>query len=231
MTADDGISGRREHATFDTTVPTAPDRRGGARHALVYRPMLIERPDFTGFCLAKNLSASGMMGRFYLQCEPGTQLTVHFNDFLRVKALVAWSDATNIGIQFTDLIDVEETLAALAAPTQRGKVNRSPRLGIVMEGRALAKDRDLPFELRDISQKGIKVHCWHLRTGDEVNVVLEGLEPRRAVVKWTKHGLAGLNFLTPLNFDILGHWVIWRQMGLKRPSTISAGTPDDGGAK
>lgn len=231
MTAGDRIVGKREHASIETPAATALDRRGGARHALVYRPMLIEGPDFSGFCLTKNLSATGMMGRFYLQCERGTQLTVHFNNFQSIKGLVAWSDTTNIGIQFSSPINVEETLAALAAPTLGGKVNRSPRLGIVMDGQAVAKDREVPFELRDISQKGIKVYCWHLRTGDEVNVVLEGLDPRRAIVKWTKDGFAGLTFATPLNFDLLGRWAIWRQMGLDSKPSIRSVEPDGGGAK
>jgi hypothetical protein len=66
--------------------------------------------------------------------------------------------------------------------------------------------------LQDISQKGAKIRASFVRSGDEVTLCLAGLEPRKALVRWTRLGAAGLNFVRPFGFDELGEWVIAQQL-------------------
>lgn len=49
-----------------------------------------------------------------------------------------------------------------------------------------------------------------LRPDEEVAVVLGGMAPKKAVIRWTQAQLAGLNFLQPLAFDQLGERVVQR---------------------
>ena len=77
------------------------------------------------------------------------------------------------------------------------------------------------MELQDISQKGAKIRASALRIGDEVTLNLEGLEPRKAVVRWVRLGFVGLNFLQPFGFDELGEWVVARQIGVTSIAEIA----------
>lgn len=189
------------------------ERRAEPRATLVYKPLLVEAEHFVGFCLAKNISSSGMMGRFYTHCSTGAPVKVHFNDFHAIAGSIAWSQDGAIGVQFDTLIDVEKTLALLSQPRQRGKVNRAPRLAIAVKGEIVCEGRTVPVEVIDISQKGVKLRSPYLNEGDEAVVKIDGLEPRKGIVKWARDGSAGLNFIRPLDFDQLGAWAVRTQMG------------------
>ncbi len=66
-------------------------------------------------------------------------------------------------------------------------------------------------QLLDISQHGVKACALFLEPGDEVDVKLDGLERRKAVVIWIKSQLAGLKFVRPLGFEDLARWVACQQ--------------------
>ena len=116
-----------------------------------------------------------------------------------------------IGIQFATSINVPEVLAGLAGLPQGGKSIRAPRLQIPTAAQVIVDGRPVYAELQDISQKGLKVRTSYLRPSDEVTILLDGMEPKKAVVRWTQPGVAGLNFINPLPFDQLGEWVIQLQ--------------------
>ena len=62
-----------------------------------------------------------------------------------------------------------------------------------------------------ISQRGIKAIIPSIRPGEEVLLRLPGMEPRKAVVRWSQFDTAGLNFLRPIAFEELARWAIERQ--------------------
>lgn len=184
------------------------DRRSNCRTTTVYRPVLIESEEIAGFCLLRNVSSEGMMGRFYTEFAANTPVVVQFNPFLTARGKVSWSGDGRIGIQFAAPIDVQGILLSLSSSPLKGKANRAPRLQIQTEIRIDLDGRTVSAEVQDISQKGLKVRTSYLRSADEVTVLLDGLEPKKAVVRWTQPQLAGLNFVQPLAFDQLGEWVI-----------------------
>lgn len=188
------------------------ERRSEPRTTLVHRPLLIEAENFVGFCMAKNISSSGMMGKFYRQCKVGTRVNVHFNDAHVVVGLIAWSSEVAIGIKFDAPINVEEMLARLSLPMRRGRISRAPRLPINVSAEIVCDGRTVPVDLIDISQRGVKLRSPFLNVGDEVLVMIESLDTRKAIVKWAKGGFAGLNFLRPLDFDRLAEWAVRKQM-------------------
>ena len=195
------------------------DRRAEERAATMFRPIVIEIDAFAGFCLVRNLSARGMKGRVYAQFDSGQRVTVRFNCETAIEGAIIWARDGQIGVQFDQPIDVSAVLSDLARPSQPGQVNRAPRLPIDCDGELMIADRTLAIDVRDISQRGIKARTSYVRTGDEVTVRLEGLEPRKAVVQWTGPGSAGLVFLRPFGFEELAAWVVSRHRGKGNPPT------------
>ena len=186
-------------------------RRSDDRITSVYRPVLIEMDEFAAFCLVRNLSSGGMMGSVYAQFVERQEVSVQFHPDHIVSGAIIWSKDGRVGIQFNHKIDVSETIRQLADKCLGKKINRSPRLQIECAGELEFDGRSIAMRLRDISQRGIKVEVALIKPEDEVIVHLEGLEPHKALVRWTQRGLAGLNFVRPISFEQLATWVIGQQ--------------------
>lgn len=178
------------------------------RTASVYRPVLIESNEIAGFCLLRSISSEGMVGRFHTQIAPNTEVTIQFNPLLTARGKASWSADGMIGIQFTTPIDLRRVLLGMSTSPLKGKVYRAPRLQMQANIQIVVDGRTIPAEVQEISQKGLKVRTDFLRSGEEITVLLDGLEPKKADVRWTQPQLAGLNFVQPLAFDQLGEWVI-----------------------
>jgi hypothetical protein len=67
--------------------------------------------------------------------------------------------------------------------------------------------------VQDISQRGVKVQASLLQPGDEVELQLDGLERRKAMVSWIQTGIAGLTFLRALSFEELARWAAEQECG------------------
>ncbi|MFC0588941.1 PilZ domain-containing protein [Novosphingobium aquiterrae] len=187
------------------------ERRADGRAATVFRPVLIETEEFAGFCLVRNISPNGLMGVVYTQFAEGLPVTIQFNQDLIVKSKIIWSSDGRVGVQFDVPINVAAVLDSLAKRKIEGKINRAPRVQVHCNGAFLIGDRTLSISLLDISQRGLKVLASFVRPGDEVLVKLDGLESRKAAVRWVQEGTVGMNFLRPLGFEELAEWVIRQQ--------------------
>lgn len=195
-----------------TTDASLSDNRSEERTATVFRPVIIETDQFAGFCLVRNLSPNGMRGRVYTSFAEGLAITVQFSPEKIVTGTLIWCKDEHVGVKFDEPIDVSRVLSDLARTLAEGKINRAPRLQIECSAELTIGDRTLAIKLQDISQRGIKASASFIRPGDEVQVRLEGLH-RKAIVRWTQGGIAGLNFVRPLSFEELAHWVIRQQSG------------------
>jgi len=193
-----------------TSCQTA-DRRIEERAATIFRPVLIETDEFAGFCLVRNISSNGMMGDVYTDFASDSPITVQFGCGRMVEGTLLWCRSGRIGVQFAGPIDVAEVLARVSKKELEGKVIRAPRLAMQCSAQLLIGERHLSIELQDISQRGIKAAASFVKPGDDVWVRLEGLDPRKASVRWTQAGTAGLNFIRPLSFDELAQWVVQQQ--------------------
>jgi hypothetical protein len=187
------------------------DRRIGNRTTSIYRPALIETEDFAGFCLIRNISPGGVMGSVYADFAAEQPVRVQFHPEYTITGAIAWSKDKRIGIRFDAEIDVDQVLRDLGSREIGGKVNRAPRLPVHCQGEVVIEKQVLPMTLQDISQRGIKASLSSIRLGDEVVVRLDGLEPRKAIVRWRQDEAAGLNFIMPLGFEQLAEWVIRQQ--------------------
>lgn len=184
------------------------DRRHTNRITTIYRPAIVHVGDFSGFCLVRYISASGLLGMVYADFAPDQDVTVDFSEQHSVQGTVVWSREGRIGVSFDKPIDILSVLQELGRKTLDDRVNRAPRLTIQCPITLESSERTENTAMHNISQRGIKVTTVTLRPADEVFVHLEGLDPRKALVRWTDNGMAGLNFVRPIEFDKLAGWAI-----------------------
>ncbi len=187
------------------------DRRKESRTTAVFRPVLLETEDFTGFCLLKNLSCSGLMGVAYAYFAEGEPVNVQFVPGHVVSGKIVWSQGGKIGVAFDEEIDLENSLQNMGSHYIDTRINRAPRLQIDCAGQAQIDGHTVDIRLKDISQRGLKAIIPTIRPGDEVTLLLPGMEPRKAVVRWLQHDLAGLSFVRPIAFETLARWAIEQQ--------------------
>ncbi len=202
------------------------ERRSEERGATVFRPVLIETEDFAGFCLVRNLSPRGLRGKVYTTFAPPQPITVQFTCAELVRGTLVWCKDGHVGVSFAQPIDVPRVLADLSQNEIDGRISRSLRLPIQCTGEFVIEGRTHRADVQDISQRGLKVLSSYVRPGEELTVVLEGLEKRKAIVRWSQAGMAGLNFLRPLSFCELAQWVVERQMSPDREVDIDVLEPE-----
>jgi hypothetical protein len=170
--------------------------------------------EWAGFCLVRNLSPDGFMGQVYTQFPEASVIFIQFGADRIHKGAVVWCKGGQVGVQFNQAIDVEELLSHLGSKIVEGRVNRAPRLAMTCEAELKRGDHLSSLALQDISQRGLKASTSSsVRVGDEVQVCLPDLEPRKAIVRWSKDGAIGLNFVRSLAFEELAHWVLQQQLG------------------
>jgi len=197
----------------------AEDRRQGDRITTVYRPVVIHVGDFAGFCLVRNISAGGLLGMVYADFSTDQPVRVEFSEHVHVEGVIAWAGDGRIGVAFEEEIDVLKVLQDLGRKMIDDRINRAPRLSIACQVGIESGGESTKAAMHNISQRGLKITNIGLTPTDEVYVALDGMETRKAVVRWTNDGMAGLNFVRPLEFDKLAGWVIafqqkrWQEQG------------------
>lgn len=200
--------------SFDPAMPISDDaaeRRGEQRSKMsVYRSASLAWAAGEGLCLIRNISPGGMMGRVPREIPPGQRVVVELRSGHPIEGSVAWSREGMVGIQFTEAIDV---LEVLHAPTvgDNGIVQRMPRVRVFFPATLLVEGKPREINLLDISQGGAKVQADFLRTGDEVTLVIHGLERRQGRVRWVREGRAGIHFFHAHSFKALADWAAERQ--------------------
>ena len=177
--------------------PKPGDRREDERHLTLFRVGSITIGDRRELCLIKNISAGGMMIRAYCAIAEGTALSIELKSGQPVSGCATWTRDQNVGVTFDDQIDVIEILSASAD----GPRPRMPHI----EVDCIANVRDGANVYRmpvcDISQGGIKVRGDPLlEHGCDLSVLLPGLEPQPAALRWRQDGHLGISFnrLIPL---------------------------------
>lgn len=189
------------------------DRRASARTTSIYRPVIIEVGDFAGFCLVRNVSPMGMLGTVYAEFAANQPISIDFSPQHHVEGAIVWSRNDQIGVQFAHEIDVLEILRQLGKGTVDPKTSRAPRLQIQCPVQLSTDEGVIVTDLLDVSQRGLKVGVSTLKAGAEVTVRLPEFPPQTAIVRWVNSGVAGLNFIRPLDFGKLAAWAIHIQSG------------------
>lgn len=193
--------------------PPAPsDRREGERHMTLYRVGSLLIGDRRELCLIKNISAGGMMVRSYCAIPEGTAVAVELKCGQPIAGVANWYREPNVGIAFDSPIDVIEILST----SMEGPRPRMPRIEVTCF--ATLRDGASTYRMRtcDISQGGLKLECESvIPAGNDVIVSLPGIEPQRAVVRWSESGQIGITFNRLLPLPLLVGWLREQRDGIR----------------
>lgn len=211
------------------------DLRNDERQRLVYRPALIEADGFSGFCMVRNLSKNGMKADAYAAIAVGQRVVVELSQALRVDGEIIWSDGSNVGVKFDQEVDVVAALSGTESiPGNTGR-GRPPRLSINCTASIVTALGEFSTQVSDVSQRGLKLTVSGVRNGDELAIRLPHHSLKKAIVRWTQDGTAGLNFIAPMKYNELAEWAMRVQegqngsqttafdIGTREPKAISGG--------
>ena len=174
-------------------------RRFDTHGAAVVFPVLIESAEFVGYCLVNNLAPEGMNATVYANFSRQQPVSVHFTSEQMVQGTLVWSEHRQMGVQFDHEIDVAQVLCG---PERKGHGRsgvRPARLPIDCLAEINVGRRSDFVEVRDVSQRGMKVLTELGEPGGQVTIQLDGLEERKALIRWSQAGTVGLNFTEPLS--------------------------------
>lgn len=180
------------------------ERREHQRLRTVYRIVPAETDQDSGLVRMRNISDRGMALEvgFPTCLGDSIRLTLAEGDVLR--GTVVWSKENECGVRFDAPIDSIRVLRE-SAVAMRSALHRQPRLPISRKGVASSERGMRAVELRDVSQRGMKLlHDGSFTPGLHVKVSLSSGVERRGVVRWTRDRWAGVMLTEPFSARELG---------------------------
>lgn len=187
------------------------DRRDSARTMAIFRPGLIVTEEFKSFyCLVRNISPWGMMATIFAPVAPAQLIRLRLSETVELYGEVVWCEGDRIGVKFEEEVDVASLLTELTYASNGNGNYRAPRLEIEAQALFLAHSQPHRLTLKNISQRGLKAEAEAetVTENDRGTIVIPGLQPRTAVVRWKHGAMAGFYFIDPIGFAELGQWVL-----------------------
>jgi len=191
--------------SLSVSPPSAPvQRRRDDRLMTLYRVGSMSIGERRELCLIKNICAGGMMVRAYCSLSEGTRLAIELKCGQPISGTVTWARDLHVGVSFDEPIDVIDILSS----SMEGLRPRMPRIQIdssvtLREGASLFRVR-----LCDISQGGLKLRCEAaFAENSQVVVMLPGIAPQPAVVRWNDADHLGITFNKMLALPVLVEWL------------------------
>ncbi len=182
---------------------TKPDRRHGSRHVTVFFIARMMCGCDQGFGRVLNISDGGMMISARLPLTLGDEVTVDLSDNCTLTGTVVWRDSDWAGVKLTTPIDSLALLNRLNEERRHSR-RRSLRLPVDKPVIAMSELGIQVVRLRDLSQRGAKIaHDGRLYPGLAVKIRVAPQHDRRGYVRWSRDGIAGLEFLEVLSVDDL----------------------------
>jgi hypothetical protein len=195
----------------------AVDRRSAFRMMTTLRVGKITCNGRQDLCLIRNISHGGLMLRVFADHQVGDNVTVELKSDCVVNGTVAWTRDESVGVTFAEPVDALEVLRNERGAD--GRLPRAPRLDMHSRARLRIGDNDWPVELRDLSQGGAKIKMQDtLAVGDEAVLIVSGLKPVKAIVRWQVGDHAGLAFIGTVPLADLVSWMNARRGIGRRPA-------------
>lgn len=161
-------------------------------------------------CLIRNISEGGLMAHVYSPHEVGDRVVIELKSDHCVAGTIRWLQGDNVGIVFDERIDVAEVLRN--RNTGDGRRPRAPRLEVRGYARLRIGAETWRVEVSDLSQGGAKVKVAdYLPVGEDAVIIIDGLRPVKAVIRWQEGDHVGLEFLPIIPLEELVQW-----LGLRR---------------
>jgi hypothetical protein len=178
---------------------------GDANLATVYRVARLIVVNDEGFARLHRLSNGAVELSSGLDLNIGQAVRIDLSEAVSISATVSEKDGQRYNLRFEKSINCADMLRQLVAEARssRARPLRLTTLRTTATVRSLQGVNQL--ELRDISQRGMKVrHDGSFRPGLRVLVRLPNGRECRGVVRWTCENHAGLQLIDMLSADELG---------------------------
>ncbi|MFL9841557.1 PilZ domain-containing protein [Sphingomonas sp. ST-64] len=190
---DSGIQDRR--ATADTRLVTT----------LLVGRLVTARGDVV--CRVRNISANGARIECAIPLGRGEKVQLELRGAELLEAEVAWAQGGATGLHFHSPVPSE--LILKPEPKHRGWHNRLPRLETECAVLVTCNGRRIAATLRDINQRGMRIdELSTALTDGTLSVHVSELGTMNAGLRWQREGAAGLQFVTPIRFEILSAWLV-----------------------
>lgn len=186
-------------------VDAQADRRSSGRVTPILRVGKLTLDGGERLCIIRNISSSGLMAQSTGNHHVGDRIEVEAKSDHTIPGTIIWVKDDTIGVQFDGEADVQEILTTSTLPGSRR--HRPPRLRVEGQARIRYGQDYVRCDLIDISQGGVKVDTDELPVGEEATVILRGMQPVKASVRWVQGGMTGLSFHRPIQFDALLRWL------------------------
>lgn len=192
----------------DDDVGPGVERRGATRHATVLQIAKLSTDSCEELCILRDISSTGLRAESYYPLSVGARVSLELKTGRRVTGHVVWSDGSAFGVEFDVKVPV---FAILAHQTldELGRRVRQPRLRANTEASLFLGEEEIAVRLSDVSQAGLRIGVGRLlRIGARVEIALQGLGRRKAIVRWYRDGEAGVMFVQPMTYP---EFAAWRQ--------------------
>lgn len=157
-------------------------------------------------CALQKLSALGATLLIEATLEQGAAASLELGNGQRFEGRIEWQDAGGAGLLFDAPADVIGALARnlAALPAERRAV---PRVEIGQTASIRHAGKVARARVRNLSQGGAGVEIrTPLEPGDPVQLMLDGLRPLEASVRWARDGQAGIAFDQEIAWQLLMPW-------------------------
>lgn len=193
--------------SFSNNAPSPPDRRRDTRHLKILRVGTLIVGAKRELCLIRNISAGGLMAHVYSPLEMGQEVSVALKSHQLLHGRIIWLKDGNAGIEFDDLINVEEMLSNPAL-LENGWLPRMPRVEVDWLATVRQGSQTIWVTLRDISQGGVKLEADQpLIAGQQVVMTIDKFRSVNGVVRWYEGGVGGIAFNEIIPFQELMSWL------------------------
>jgi two-component system, LuxR family, response regulator FixJ len=182
-------------------------------------PALLVTSDHASFCLLDELQSDGLRGLSHVELAVDTTVTVLFSPAMSIMASVTACESGYIALRFKHPVDVGEVLEDAASPPAEGRALRLPPIRVDRQVEVLRRGESIMVTMQDISPRAARLASSDLCPGDELTVCMGAQTGRRATVRWTQGGIAGIAFSPILPFAGLADWVVEEQFGKRGART------------
>jgi hypothetical protein len=171
----------------------------------------IIRPNGDGLCRIRNISAGGLMAEVCARFMVEERVTIELRNDRMLEGVVRWIKPGKIGVQFDQpLTDIAQILSEQRLGQRRrgGPARRSPRLPTDCSADIQLDGHHFHGAVTDVSQHGARlVTSAPVRIDRLLRLTVAGLPPLRGTVRWLTEDGAGITFLDPIAFTLLGEWL------------------------
>lgn len=198
-----------DHASIIATPSGAPEpeRRRDPRQVTVLRVAKLHSAAGEELCLVRNISSGGLMAHVYSTLATGDHVTVEFRSGHAIPGHILWQRNGLAGMEFDEKVDTTSVLSGDDLSPQPAQ-QRAPRVELELPGRIRVGARYHAATLLNISQGGAKIRAAEeIEPAEKLVLMVNGLPPVAASVRWRDNDQTGIAFDIPVPFDVLAQWI------------------------